>query len=257
MHDWMRYLESIGVNSVRLHDLEVETDSVAKKYQLSTEETIEAFLSFEKLEKELTHIKFDVFKDMRSLLLGEDNATTCIWNACDPYTTRAVQGVEGNGQQSNCGRTNKDGIDFTKANTEGFERYIALYHTPQEHGGCQGCRFFLMCKGNCPGTSINGDWRNRTESCDLWKGLYRHLEEELLDEGQSPVSTRPERKQLEQIVVNTWTSGQNTNIATAIQQLKNGQDGSAVAQYNQHGDSHGDHTDQGTQSMPLPSLVED
>src|SRR5205814_3871036 len=131
-----------------------------------------AYHSVDELEHDASTLKLDVFQDMRSLLLARDSNSTCIWNACDPYTTRAVQGVEGNGQTSNCGRTNKDGIDFTKAGTEGYERYIALYHTPQEYNGCQGCRFFLMCKGQCPGTAVEGDWRNRTEHCEVWKGLY-------------------------------------------------------------------------------------
>src|SRR2546426_633458 len=188
MGEWLRHLENIGITSARLHILEVENEYIRKKYVLSTEENLEAFLSFLNLEQELTTLKLDLFNDMRNLLLGQDNNVTCIWSACDPYTTRAVQGVEGNGQRSNCGRTNKDGIDFTKASTEGFERYLALYHTPQEHGGCKGCRFFLMCKGQCPGTSIDTDWRNRTEPCQVWKTMYRHLEEQMLDEALSPIS---------------------------------------------------------------------
>ena len=219
MHDWLRYLEGLGVTSARLHILETESEAIAEKYALSTEENLEAFLSFLALEKELTSLKLDVFQDMRNLLLAQDQNTTCIWNACDPYTTRAVQGVEGNGQRSNCGRTNKDGIDFTKSDSEGFERYLALYLTPQEHGGCQGCRFFLMCKGQCPGTAIEGDWRNRTEHCEVWKGLYRHLEEQMLDAGQSPLSVRSdERLQLEKSFFATWTAGQNATIAILIEQ---------------------------------------
>ena len=81
-----------------------------------------------------------------------------------------MQGIEGTDQRSNCGRTNKDGIDFVKSDREGFERYLALYYTPQEYGGCKDCRFFLMCKGQCPGTAIDRDWRNRTEHCEVWKG---------------------------------------------------------------------------------------
>ena len=188
MHDWFRYLESIGITSARLHILEVENESIQRKYVLTNEENISAFLSFAKLEEELINLKFDVFTDMRNLLLGQDNNSTCIWNACDPYTTKAVQGIEGNGSSSNCGRTNKDGIDFIKSNTEGFERYLALYNTPQEYSGCNGCRFFLMCKGQCPGTAIEGDWRNKTEHCEVWKNLYRYLEAKLIDEGEIPLS---------------------------------------------------------------------
>jgi uncharacterized protein len=216
MHDWLRHIERLGVTSARLHILEVENDYIRKKYALSTEENLEAFLSFAKLEKELVTLRLDLFEDMRNLLLGQDKRTTCVWNACDPYTTRAVQGVEGNGQSSNCGRTNKDGVDFIKSSMEGFERYLALYHTPQKYGGCKGCRFFLMCKGQCPGTAIDGDWRNRTEYCEVWKGLFRHLEAQMFDKGLTPLSVSPVRQRLEQFFLDIWARGHTASIAYAL-----------------------------------------
>jgi uncharacterized protein len=219
MHDWFRHLQRIGVASVRLHVLEAENEFVRRKYGLTPEENTEAFLSFLSLERELTPLSLDVFQDMRNLLLGADRASTCVWNACDPYTTRAVQGVEGDGQRSNCGRTNKDGIDSVKADREGFERYLALYHTPQPHGGCKGCRFFLMCKGQCPGTAVDGDWRNRTEHCDLWKALFRRLENEMLVAGLSPLSVHPVRPKVERVFLDTWAAGRNTTMADVLQQL--------------------------------------
>jgi uncharacterized protein len=216
MHDWFRHLETIGITQARLHILEVENESVRIKYALDTEQNLEAYLSFLRLEDELTTLKFDVFDDMKNLLLGRDGRTACVWNACDPYTTRAVQGVEGNGQRSNCSRTNKDGIAFSKSALEGFERYLALYQTPQENGGCQGCRYFLMCKGQCPGTAIDGDWRNRTEHCGVWKGLFGHLEERLLERDLIPISAAQERAQLEQFFVESWANGRNTTIEHAL-----------------------------------------
>ena len=213
MHDWMRRLEAMGVTSLRLHVLEVDGDDVGVAYALSTDENFVAFRSFIALEAELTTLHMDLFDDMRNLLMGTDDQTTCVWNACDPYTTRAVRGVEGHGQSSNCGRTNKEGIDFVKASIEGFERYLALYQTPQEHGGCADCRFFLMCKGQCPGTAIDGDWRNRTEHCDMWKGLFRELEERLLDNGEFPLSTSPERRDIEAAFLEMWGEGSSTSIA--------------------------------------------
>jgi uncharacterized protein len=221
MHDWFRSLDKLGVTSVRLHILEVDDEAVREKYALTVEENIEAILSFARLEPELPHLRIDKFKDMRDLLLGQDKTATCVWTACDPYTTRAVQGVEGNGQRSNCGRTNKDGIDFTKANREGYERYLALYHTPQEYGGCQGCRFFLMCKGNCPGTAIDGDWRNRSEYCPVWMDLYDYLEAELLEQGELPLSCRPEeQRQVEQGFLNAWATGCTPSLSDLLGQLK-------------------------------------
>jgi uncharacterized protein len=219
MHDWFRRLERMGVRSARLHVLEVESEAVRVRYALSTEENLRALLSFVELEEALADLKLDLFRDMRHLLLGQDASTTCVWGACDPYTTVAVRGIEGNGQRSNCGRTNKDGIDFVKADTAGFERYLALHHTPQEFGGCGGCRFFLQCKGQCPGTAIDGDWRNRTEHCELWKRVFREIEERLIEEGHLPWSANPRRVEVEQAFLASWADGRNTSIQQAVKEL--------------------------------------
>jgi uncharacterized protein len=244
MHDWMRSLDEMGVSSVRLHALEVEDDEVRAAYALTAEESLTAFTSFAAVETELSRLRFDVFADLRALLLGKDDNTTCIWNACDPYTTRAVRGVEGHGQASNCGRTNKDGIDFVKSSTEGFERYLALYRTPQEHGGCAGCRFFLMCKGQCPGTAIDGDWRNRTEHCELWKELFRAEEERLLDAGEMPLTASPDRRALELAFLELWANGQSTTIAGVRRMLDERRADAAIGAGSGagvHGDApHGD-----------------
>lgn len=234
LHDWFIYLESIGVTSVRLHILEVDSESIRAKYELTSKENVEVFLSFLEMERELTTLKLDIFDDMRRLLTGQDNNTTCVWNACDPYTTRAVRGVEGNGQRSNCGRTNKDGIDFTKANAEGFERYLALYLTPQEYGGCKDCRFFLMCKGQCPGTAVDGDWRNRTEHCEVWKQLYTTLEGEIKAQGGMTVSLHPDRKLLEQKFVESWSRNEPIYIFQSVTNSKQNENGSG----NGNGDSN-------------------
>lgn len=213
LYDWIHDLEEMGVRWARLHLLESESEIVRVKYALTISENIEALRGFAALQKSLRFLTFDLFTDMRRMLLGDDSNTTCIWNACDPYTTHAVRGVEGNGQRSNCGRTNKDGIDFAKGSTPGYERYLALYATPQEVGGCRDCRFFLMCKGQCPGTAIDGDWRNRTEHCEVWKAIYAQLEAELIAEGKEPLSLKPERKQIEQSLLDGWAQGQMVFMA--------------------------------------------
>lgn len=246
MHEWLRYLDDLGIRNARLHILEVDHEVIRDKYALTTAENVGAFLSFARLEKELLNLKLDVFQDMRNMLLGNDSYATCIWTACDPYTTRAVRGVEGNGQSSNCGRTNKDGIDFTKADQDSYERYLALYYTPQEFGGCKDCRFFLMCKGQCPGTSVDGDWRNRTEHCDTWKSLFEHLEREFLDQGVIPLSVSPRRSEVERQIIMSWASRRNLYINTVLKTLDSSDvNGSSETHVDRkhHGDSHGDHTD--------------
>lgn len=220
MQDWVRKLYAQGVRNIRLHLLEVEGPSIRHKYALSERENAEALLYFSGLTRELPRLQFDTFHELEKLLLGRDDQATCVWRACDPYTTSAVRGVEGHGQRTNCGRTNKDGIDFSKASTVGYERYIALYHTPQEHGGCKGCRFFLMCKGQCPGTALHGDFRNRTEHCDVWKEMFRDAEERLLDRGQIPLSAHPGRPALEVELLRAWARGDNPSLSQALQRMK-------------------------------------
>lgn len=215
MGDWFRRLDQLGIRSVRLHLLEVEK-AVLRRHALSERENVEAILFFARLQDELSHMRFDVVEELKRLLLGKDARVSCVWRACDPYTTPAVQGVEGNGQSSNCGRTNKDGVDFLKAESGGFERYLMLYQLPQEHGGCAGCRFFMMCKGQCPGTALDGDWRNRTEHCEIWKSLFEHAEQQLITTGQVPISQSAERTHLEARLLKLWAQG----INPSIQQLR-------------------------------------
>jgi uncharacterized protein len=243
---WFQQLDALGVTSCRLHIMEADSAAARERYALSTEENLTAFRALRRLEPELPRLRFDLFREMREVLLGNDNPSTCVWTACDPYTTRAVCGIEGQGTRSNCGRTNKDGVDWVKSDTPGFERYLALYQTPQEHGGCHGCRFFLACRGQCPGTAIDGDWRNRSEYCAVWKGLLRDYEEELLDAGLMPVSAHPQRAALEQAYLAALAVGDNSGVAPLLSQMGGGtgtpgafpEHGDAA-----HGDAHGDHTD--------------
>lgn len=220
MHDWFRKLDALGLTSARLHILQADSEDIRKTLCLNTEENIKAFLSFFELEHELSSLKFDIFTEMQNLLLGRNESSTCIWNACDPYTTMSVTGIEGDGQISICGRSDKDGLNVVKCDTSGFERYIALYQVPQEYGGCRDCRFFLMCKGHCPGAALNNDWRNRTRYCTVWKGLLEHVEAQILENGGSPISTRNNRRELEIACLEAWSTGQNISIALELEKIE-------------------------------------
>jgi uncharacterized protein len=220
LHDWFRHLEQIGVVSVRLHVLEIDHEAVRQKYGLSESELFAALLCFADFEPQLTRMPIDLFADMRKMLLAQDDEATCVWKGCDPLTTEAVCGIEGFGQRSNCGRTNKDGIDHVKADRPGYERYIALYQTPREYGGCRDCRFFVVCKGYCPGTAIEGDWRNRTELCTVWSGLFEHFEGRLAADGQHPITLDPNLHYLEENMLAAWAVGSNPSLSSILKQMR-------------------------------------
>ena len=219
---WIRTLDAAGIRRMRLHILESESGRIRDSYGLSESENLQAFSSLARLENELINIRFDVFDDIRNMLLGRDDRATCTWTGCDPYTTGAVTGITGNGDRSNCGRTNKDGIDYTKADEAGFERYLALYLTPQDAGGCRDCRFFLQCKGQCPGTSLEGDWRNRSEHCGVWMGLYQQFEHEMVQSGLEPISLSPRRPALEQAFMSAWAAGNQPSLAALLESSGDG-----------------------------------
>ena len=213
---FLRWLDEIGLESIRLHDLEVDNDLTARKHQLSPERTTEVFLDLAELAKELGSLQVDVFTDILNLLKGDDTKATCTWKACDPYTTEAVQGIQADGTASNCGRTNKEGINWLKADREGYERNVVLYQTPHEYGGCKECRFWSLCKGQCPGEGVNGDWRNRSDSCPTWFALFEYFESKLLEIGITPISQHPKRKLIERYMLNSWLEGRNMGVTEAL-----------------------------------------
>lgn len=233
---WFRELEALGLLNVRLHLLEVESDAVRGAMALTVEENLTALLRLYEFQA-TTKVRFDLFAEMARLLMGDDANTTCIWNACDTYTTAAVRGVNGQGESSNCGRTNKEGVDWRKADRPGFERQVALYHTPQEDLGCAGCRFFFACKGQCPGTAEAGDWRNRSEHCGIWMGMFKRIEADLIGIGKTPLSQMDDlRMRADALMLRYWERGENLSVTAALHALKTGELPSAG--WHEHGDHY-------------------
>ena len=169
--EWIKSLEG-KVSEVRIHLMEVDTRT-GESLRLSESENIAAFEALSTLE---TVFPIEPCVDMNKLLKGDFNVGGT-WNGCDPYTTPAVQGVDGDGTLSNCGRVNKDGVAYRKSSTSSKERVLSLYNTPFEAGGCKGCRYFFACKGQCPGEAIGGDWRNRSAHCQSYFRVFGSLEE--------------------------------------------------------------------------------
>jgi len=181
---WISSLINQGCSSIRLHLLEDDGD--INHLKLSNNELIELLSDIESLGIS----KIDLFQEIRDRVRGNSKAGSCVFQGCDPYTTPAVQSIGGDGIKYNCGRVNKEGVDFIKGDTHRYDRSLVLYNTPIEHGGCAGCRFFNVCNGYCPGTAIDKDWRNRTEFCSVLLHFYNKYERELLLEGGNVVKAK-------------------------------------------------------------------
>ena len=210
--DWFRSLSEKGIHHIRLHILEAQTEDMTRDYSLSPKELTSAFLTFAELVDELGITFFDVFGDIDELLHGDDRKACCVWRGCDYYHAEAIGALGMEGEITNCGHTHKDGIEFLKADVMGYERLVALFRTPQRFGGCLCCRFFLLCKGHCPASATQHDWRNRSMYCETWKILFSHFEERMVQKGEIPVSRNPARKEWEQAAIREWSRGKTISL---------------------------------------------
>lgn len=214
---FIRWLGDIGIKSGNIHTLEVdETMKDAEVNVLSQEENAKAFLEIAEFLEENSDLDWNPFSDMKQILNARDGNTTCYWNNCDPLNTQAVYGIEGDGSISNCGRTNKEGIGWYKADDNNYARYIALYHTPDEMGGCKGCRFWMACGGSCPGEAQNNDFRNKTIHCHTMKTMLSFYEEELEKNGIEPITKSAKRMAIEELILDGLYQNQKYNINLAM-----------------------------------------
>lgn len=221
MLQFIDWLDEIGVRHGNIHTLEVEaTMPDQEKHVLTQKENIEAFMTIAKFLEDRPHLQYQPFHDMKKLLLGDDTYSNCTWNFCDYMNTQAVYGVDGDGSISNCGRTNKEGVKYHKAEDTGFLRYISLYNTPQELNGCKDCRFWSICSGNCPGESVDGDFRNKSIHCSTYKSLLGYYEQKLIEEGEQPITKSPILGQVELKILEHLARGQHVYLKTIYKDLQ-------------------------------------
>ena len=208
--DWWPMMKEFGMTSARLHVL--EHDGPTKYLALSDEENENALWAHYELERDVLEGGvgfFDIFGDMKRLLEADDENATCIWQACDPQNTQAVSGVGPTGERYLCERVHKEGINWSEAPKGPLVRQLGLAETDFDDGGCRGCRFLLLCKGNCPGTAIDGDWRNRSRDCGLWYSLFSRLETEMREAGKEPITDRDpaELARMHSVMIRAWEMG--------------------------------------------------
>jgi uncharacterized protein len=270
--EWLHELDAKGVKYVNIHVMEL--DHKADTLYLPPEELWERLL--ELWDTKFTNIKISKFEEILKLLRETSDNVVCHWKPCDPWNTSAVKGIENDGAPSHCSRTNKDGTNWLPAEGSGdttrgytnfigwpgsqhFERQLALYVTPQEHGGCKGCEYWLMCYGNCPGEGMTGDWRMRSSYCALFKKMFNEGAKRLRAAGVVPFCDHPQRQQIEEEAYRMWAQQQSiptlnqlrlhvekketaSQTNSPMRRVSNYAD--TQASYSDgHGDAHGDFTD--------------
>jgi uncharacterized protein len=209
---WLSELDEKGIPGGRIHLLEMDDTPARGAYGMTVEENVRALRRIADLSDRFTNLELDLLNDQENLLLMDDDDVSCVFKGCDPLRTEAVLSIDGRGTLERCGLTDREGVAFEHADVAGFERYLALAQTPQEYGGCQECRFLSVCKGQCPGTGIGGDWRNRSENCESWREIFTLAETRLTGRGLTPISLHPRRKRVEGALLEAWSRGQNPSL---------------------------------------------
>jgi len=226
---WFRDLDAVGLKHARLHLLEL--DGPGRMLALPSGQNVAALFAAHDLEASL-RLRFDLFTDVEAKLRNADADAGCVWSDCDPWSTPAVHGIEADGTRGLCQRVHKDGKQWLPADTTVKVRQVVLWQTPQAEGGCHGCRFFLQCGGQCPGTAIGGDWRKRSVDCPTWFAVLERVEQELVAKGVQPASLAPDLQA---------RIADRLNMALVVHTAK--------VVHHDHGDHgdvpHGDHTDLG------------
>lgn len=260
---WIQDLDALGIQYINPHVMEL--DDKASTLYLNQDELSDRLIDLWNLQETLTHVKFSKFDEVLKLLQGlqsqgptatPDNVT-CHWHNCDPMNTAAVQSVEHDGTPSLCGRTFKSGTHWLPAEGTGYNaplighpgsrhhtRQLALYVTPQEYGGCQGCEFWAMCLGQCPGEGITAegtaDWRMRSSYCLTWKKLFAEGARRLRLVGKKPFCDWKDRPMIEAKMYELWVAGQDADFGRVVKEYV---DYTSKGMVPVPGGYHGDHTD--------------
>jgi len=172
-------LEKMGVRSLRTNEVIVFEDKFRDE-ELTEAELGQAFIRLADLCFEDAGRQWNPYRDVVKLWT-EGGDATCVFNACDIWRTGAETAIMENGSIGVClkGGAALDGIQALAADMGGTERVRALPAIPQDLGGCQGCEFWGLCGGGCPGSGIDNDWRNRTRFCGAYKTLFGHVRSRL------------------------------------------------------------------------------
>lgn len=186
MKEWILWLRDIGVNSGRLNLMHTDYYRYGRALELSEEEAEDFWrdmFRFTVIENDGLH--WQPFRDAIDSLLGLSQGT-CVFGPCPYYHASAEPVILSDGHTANCLKTGKTGKMYPRheqwdGDARGFGgvRYDVLPRTPQEYGGCMGCRYWRNCMGGCPSEGIGGDWRNRTRFCKAYYGLFEEAEKYL------------------------------------------------------------------------------
>jgi uncharacterized protein len=190
--DWIDELNQMGVYGH--FNPAIPYEDVQEDISLSPNTLADRYIRTWEWMKEESYRMWNPMRNMVDNLLGL-TLTNCVNTECDVFNAGAAKIIKGDGGTTGCGKTWStvgDGVPFLQGieNESEYDkedaRYRSLKQTPGKYtdgepdmGGCKGCKYWQVCKGGCPSSGINDDYRNRTIWCDPKYKLYQRIENDL------------------------------------------------------------------------------
>lgn len=137
--------------------------------------------------------KWTPFVDIYNSLAG-NKKVVCVFQPCDIFNTHSATVILGDGFETNCMRVSMKGL-YERTSREMQVREGILPQISQESGGCKDCPWWENCYGGCPSQAIDGDWRNRTVMCSMYKLLFEKYAGVVMFTGQKVKQAAEPRKQ--------------------------------------------------------------
>jgi len=176
---WIKYLRSRGVVSGRMNPIQLNETIEGNNADISEDKILYFYKEMAELVFSDPAYMWLPFRDIVDNLLGLGTGT-CTFTKCDLYNTAAAYVITGHGHITTClHHSAEEGKILTRSDSVVMDRTELLGQTPQEYNGCKGCRYWKICYGYCPTSAIDGDWRNRSVHCNLFKVLFELTEKKL------------------------------------------------------------------------------
>lgn len=146
-----------------------EWSSDLHKYQLSPQELKTAWIRIAETALENPKLEWLPIREFIDNLIGCESLACCIVARCD-YLTTMCKTIMPDGTLARCDRCFEQGY-YLRAEHATQARAEVLKQTE-----CEGCRYFDICAGGCPGEGESGDPRHKSTFCEAYYGLYDFLE---------------------------------------------------------------------------------
>lgn len=190
--EWIDELNQVGVSGH--FNPAIPYEDVQEDISLDPSTLKDRFLRTWEWMKQEPHREWNPMGQYVDNLLG-NGLQDCVNAECNVFNAGAAKIIKGDGGTTGCGKTWSavgDGVPFLQGIENDSEydevnaRYRSLIQTPGPYtedepdmGGCKGCKYWNVCKGGCPSSGMDYDYRNRTIWCEAKYALYEKIEQDI------------------------------------------------------------------------------